>query len=424
MRRPSALTQRIGRLALAVFSVFLALPVAPAVGADQGKPAVPGGTGKAGLQESFGYGATVQLMGQPVAPLLNGITGMHFDWVRLPLRWADVEPDAGQYDWSQLDFVVDSVGDRGLDLLLVVAGTPGWARPQGADLTRDGPPANLSHWAAFLTALADRYTLEVAAYQIWQDPNAAANWDSPAGVSAKQYVQLLQVAYHAVKGSSPDALVISAGLYPTGQADGVSVVDDLTYLSIMYQTGVAAWCDAVGAHVNGTANPPSAYIDGHQSTSLPSAGESPLYYRHYEAIRQVMVRNGDEETPIWLTQVGWASLPGTPTDHEYSARVSEEQQAAYLVQAFRMAEQTPYIEAMMVDNFNLSTITPSAPEAGFSLIRADWTARPAFLQLAQMRQEQVLSNTGAARARGRNRSPQSWSKPFHQQPSPEVVLRE
>ncbi len=396
-------------------------------GGDRGGASVPGLQPReveAITPRPFGYGITVDLVDQPLTQLMNGVAGMHLNWVRQPVHWGQVEPAPGLYDWSQLDSIVDSVHVRGLGLLAVIVGTPEWARPAGFNEAHDGPPADPNTLGGFLAVLSSRYAGRIDAYQIWQDPNIIANWDSAAGPSAEDYVRLLSVAYLAIKAGSPDAQVISAGLDPTAAADGLAAVDDLEYLSIMYQAGFSAWCNVVGVHLNGTSHPPSDYVDeaGHTSSAFES--ESSFFFRHYEAVRRVMIAYGDEETPVWLTQVGWASLSPAPTGYAYAADVTEEQQADYLIQAFRMAEQVPYIHAMMVDNFNLSTISPSSPAAGFSLIRSDWTARPALLRLAQMRQEQILSSAGASYSSARNRAPQSGVKPYLRHSSPEVTLRE
>jgi len=300
----------------------------------------------------FGYGVTVQLQGQPVTPLLNGVIGMHFNWVRQPLRWQDMELAAGQYDWSRLDPVVEEVNAKGLHLLLVIHGTA------GAELSRNGPPAELDAWVNFVTALAGRYAGRVDAYQIYQDPNLSANWVSP-----QAYVQLLQAAYQAIKSASPEAKIVSAGLYPGATEDGLAAMSDVEYLAGIRQAGGANWYDVLGVHLVGVGN-----------------GDD----LDYHALQQ------DNESPIWLTQVGWAC----PLAAQEAAGECEEQQAAFLIRAFEMAEKAPAIQVVMVDNFNLSTVTPSDPAADFSLIRADWSARPAFLQLAQMRQEQVPTPDG------------------------------
>jgi hypothetical protein len=176
-------------------------------------------------------------------------------------------------------------------------------------------------------------------------------------------------------------------MFPAVEAQSMVAVDDLGYLAEMYQAGAALWLDVQGVHLEG------------------------VNYTSREYIAAIdAIQSQYAEKPIWLTQVGWACSAG-----EQVAQSCEEQQAAYLIEAFRMAEELPKIEALMVDNFNLSTVTPADPEADFSLMRADWSARPAFVQLAQMRQYQVLTLERLKRPMGRNRAPQSGPKPHQLQ---------
>jgi len=340
--------------------------------------------------EVFGYGVTVQLMDQPATSLLNGVVALRFNWVRQPVRWDTIEPVAGTYSWDKLDALVEAVAVRGLHLLLVVEGTPVWARPDGADLDLDGPPADLDTLSAFLSAVAERYAGQVDAYQIWQYPNRVQNWQVPGKVpDPKSYIRLLAEAYRAIKTKDPQARVVSAGLYPAGEAQSMMVVDDLAYLAAMYQEGAARCLDVLGVHLHG-AN---------------------FFSREYvEAILEIQSQY--TEKPIWLTQVGWACAADGGV-----AQPCEAQQASYLIDAFTMAQEVPAIEALMVDNLNLSTVTPADPEAEFSLMRPDWSPRPAFVQLAQMRQYQVFTLERLGNPLGRNRAPQSGPKPHRLRPA-------
>lgn len=394
---------------MAFFSLLL-LPAVPPVRAEIAPPA-PVQPADPGAEQSmgdltdqtpfFGYGITAQLRGDYVEALLNGLTGMHFNWVRQPVLWKQVEAARGVYDWGWLDQIVGAVDIRGLNLLLVVSGTPDWARPAGANLAHDAPPADLSAWSQFMTLLAARYAGRVQAYQVWQSPNLLSHWATAAGPSAGSYVTYLQAAFQAVKTQDPGALLISAGLAPVEGADGIAAVDDLLYLEQAYQSGLSTWCDALGVTLDGGALAPQITVAG------------PRHFRHYEAVRRVMADYGDQDRPLWLTQVGWGV---SPCDGSLTG-VSELDQAEYLVQAFQMARALPYLQVMMVDNFNLSVTAPDSPAAPYSMIRSDWSARPAFLRLAQMRQEEIFFGAGQAQLLAQNRAPQSGVKPYLYQPT-------
>jgi hypothetical protein len=71
--------------------------------------------------------------------------------------------------------------------------------------------------------------------------------------------------------------------------------------------------------------------------------------------------------------------------YEYGTAISEQQQGEFLVRAFQKARDLGYIGGMMVWNLNYQLAVPNTDEKwGFSLIRADWSPRPAFSMLAAM----------------------------------------
>ena len=98
-----------------------------------------------------------------------------------------------------------------------------------------------------------------------------------------------------------------------------------------------------------------------------------------------MTQVGEDSKKIWLTEFGYDSSDVAVPGYEYSTFISEDAQARFLVQAFQIARQTPYIGGVMVWNLNYQMAVPQTDEKwGFSVLRADWSPRPAFLGLAAM----------------------------------------
>lgn len=360
----------------------------PADGFGAGRPQTMGDAVKG--DPYFGYGVTVQLLGQPVAPLLNGVEGMHFNWVRQHVRWEAIEPAAGSYQWDQLDSVVNDVSARALHLLLVVSGTPDWARLANADLSHDGPPAELASFGAFMSALSARYQGSVDAYQVWQAPNAVSHWDSPAGPAAIEYVNLLKHAHEAVRANAPRALVVSASLAISSQSGDSEAT---AYLIEMAEIGAGSWYDVLGISYLG-------------SQGQRPGGEGLL--AEYEGMDGVMTSSGTAEKPIWLTDLQW--------DCSAAGGLSEEAQAELIVNLVQEAERTPALQVVVVDGFNIALVDPAAPQ-GCSLIRSDWSAHPAFLGLAEMRQAHRFFGAAGPLRQVQNRAPQLGVKPYLYRPS-------
>jgi len=326
--------------------------------------------------------------------LLNAAQIMKTDWVAQDVKWKDVEPQPGQYRWAELDQLLLDARPYGFHILFSVSGAPDWARPPAADLTLDGPPVDYAHFTRFISALAGRYAGVVGAYEIWPESNLSSRWSTPDGLSPERYTELLRQAAEAVRAADPAALVVSGGLAPTGANDGVNAIDDLVYYQRMYTAGAANYFDALGVRVDGFNNAPGDTPAYSTVLSATHKGHTSFYFRHYEDVRNVMVANGGADADMWITSAGWASSEGPIAGLEYAADINEQQQAEFLVEALVQAQSQPYLSVIIVNNFNLAT-APDVPSyfGPYSLLRADWSARPAFITLAQIRQGDVFAQS-------------------------------
>ncbi|MER3458117.1 MAG: hypothetical protein C4309_05325, partial [Chloroflexota bacterium] len=158
---------------------------------------------------------------------LNLIKEMGFSWVKQGMAWRDIEgAGKGVFDWSRADRIVRQVAEKGLKLLARIDHEPPWAmRTYASGDVVQGPPQNLQDFGDFCFAIADRYRGYIQAYQVWNEPNLSREWGGYPP-NAAEYVQLLRVCYENIKRADPNALVISAGLAPTGTDLPVAVPDD------------------------------------------------------------------------------------------------------------------------------------------------------------------------------------------------------
>ena len=124
--------------------------------------------------------------------LLNAAQVLRADWIAQEIKWKDIEPRSGQYDWKKLDALLLAARPYGFQILLSVSGTPDWARPAGANLTFDGPPADYADFADFMAVTAKRYAGVIGAYEIWPEANLRTKWWTEKGVSPEDYAELLR----------------------------------------------------------------------------------------------------------------------------------------------------------------------------------------------------------------------------------------
>jgi hypothetical protein len=299
------------------------------------------------------------------------INDLGFDWAKSFVNWATVEPEAGEFNWVDPDNIVKAFGDQQVKFLMRVHGTPTWARPPDSPLSY--PPYDMADFANFLTALATRYKGQVAAYEIWNEPNLDYEWGylPPDPVA---YTNMLKTAYTAIKKVDPNALVISGGLATTGRGSPTAY-GDLAFLQGMYEAGARGYFDALGSH-------PYAY--GHAPDDSHPEG---LSFDRVEEQHRVMVANGDGQTPIWITEAGWVLQTDWDLGEHQDIGVTEEQQAQYLARAYAKVQQEwPFVEALFLFNLDFSTVPwypAPEPMRWYSILNPDRTPRPAYIILRQ-----------------------------------------
>jgi hypothetical protein len=313
--------------------------------------------------------------GVNIADLSNAylVNDLGFNWAKGYVNWATVEPEPGQFRWIDPDNVVTAFGDQQLNILLRVHGAPAWARPAGSTLSH--PPTDLTNFANFITQLATRYQGRVAAYEIWNEPNLSYEWGNLQPDPAA-YTDMLKAAYPAIKNVDPDALVISGGLATTGNGSPTAY-GDLDFLQAMYDAGARGYFDALGSHPYAYGLPPNeSHPDG---LSLDRVVDQ----------HELMVANGDADTPIWVTEVGWVLRTHWNLGEHATIGVTEAQQAQYLTQAYAMAEsEWPFVHAMFLFNLDFSTVpwyAAAEPMRWYAILNPDGTPRPAYTSLRQTR---------------------------------------
>jgi hypothetical protein len=271
-----------------------------------------------------------------------------FTWVKQHVAWRNVEGAApGAYDWYMTDRLVDAAEELGLDLLFRLDSEPAWATASRGSSSRNGPPEDPQDFGNFCHALASRYSGRVRAYQVWNEPNLSREWGGwpPSPV---EYVELLRACHAGVKTADPEALVISAGLAPTGSGPP-DVMPDTEYLAGMYKAGAAPYFDLLGVHAPGYKAPPELSPDDAADPDLGYGGQRFFCFRHVEDVREIMVRHGDEDRQVAILEMGWSTDPRPDSPYHWHA-VTQQQQADYLVRAFRYAREnwSPWVGPMVV----------------------------------------------------------------------------
>jgi LysM repeat protein len=358
-------------------------PAATAIPPVEEATAIPPTTLPLVTDPGFNYGIEVFMAGNNAMQVVENVSQLGMQWVKVEIDWRIYEPVQGQIEFTQIDTLVAALEAQNISILFSVSTSPDWARTSDIE---EGPPDVLNDYANFAGALAQRYTGRVAAYEIWTEPNLRREWNSEThSIGADNYIDLLTLAFNAVKSADPTAIVVSAGLAPTGFNDGINAINDREFLQGMYGLGLADVSDAVGAHPGGWANPPDATCCD-ASPGVETHFEHPSFYflDTLNNYREIMIAQGDTDTPIWVTEFGWGTSTDMVAPAENSVNIfvtytDLNEQAFYTPQAFEIAVNLGYVGPMFLYNLNGCQARPGNAEVCYySLIGPNGVQRPVF----------------------------------------------
>lgn len=310
---------------------------------------------------------------------------MGFGWVKQKFPWRDIEKAQDQFDWFRPDEIVATVERAGLKLIVRLDSHPLWSVESLPDelITANQPPVDYQDFGDFCHALAQRYRGRIAAYQVWNEPNLSREWgEQPPDPAA--YTELLRVCYEGIKTADPQATVISAGLAPTGTEPPLAMPDD-DFLQGMYDAGAAAYFDALGVNAPGYKAPPET-SPAEGETVAKYGGHRWNVFRHVEEIRDIMVRNNDAGKQVVILEMGWILHQELHPSYTWHG-VSEQEQADYLVRAYRYARENwqPWIGLMTTIYLpDFDWIPGENEQYWWAITLPDGTPRPAFYALRDM----------------------------------------
>lgn len=318
-----------------------------------------------------------------------------FHWIRQQFPWEDIEIHGkGDFEdrrtqphksaWEKYDRIVELAQEYGLEIIARLDNPPAWSRAQGNEIGTFAPPDNLDDFGDFVYAVVSRYRGQIVYYQIWNEPNIYPEWGEQP-VDPVAYTELLKVGYTRAKEADPEAVIIAAGLAPTTEM-GPRNLSDLVFLQKMYDAGAKGYFDILSVQGYGLWTGP----DDRRTDPSRTNFSRPLL------IREIMVKNGDGDKPIWAAEVGWNALPegfsGTPV----YGRVSEELQAQYAVRAYERAqEEWPWMGVMSYWFFKRADDRERGqPFYYFRLVEPDFTPHPVYGALKELATSQPAVGLG------------------------------
>ncbi|GIH96072.1 carbohydrate binding domain-containing protein [Planobispora siamensis] len=155
------------------------------------------------------------------------------------VRWRDLEPRRGKWDFKMMDYFVKSATDNRVSVLYTLGMPPSWAasnQKEGAY----GPgsaamPEKIDDWRRYVRTVAERYRGRIQMYEMWNEPDYAKFWNgTPA-----QLAELTRVAAEEIGRADPAAKIVSPGITTNG----------LNWLDQYLAAGAGEHLDVVGSHI-------------------------------------------------------------------------------------------------------------------------------------------------------------------------------
>jgi polysaccharide biosynthesis protein PslG len=316
------------------------------------------------------------------ATSLDRARDAHTTVIRTTVAWHDaaperpanpVDPFDPAYRLEEIDDLARNAQQRGIELLVTIWGTPEWANG-GEKPNR--PPTDSVDLQSFAQALADRYSGRhpgypaVRLFSAWNEPNLeqflAPQFDEAGrSVGPELYAPIARAIYDGVKQANPDALVAVGETSPRGRdLPTAGTVQDshspARFARLLSEQEPRVQFDAWAQHPY----PPRPDVAPSEPVRWPRVGIANLE-RFGDSLDSWF---GRTETPLWITEYGYETLPLEPFG------VEPDLQAQFAEEALALAAENPRVRAFV---WFILRDTPGTPwQSG--VIGEDGSAKPAF----------------------------------------------
>jgi hypothetical protein len=270
-------------------------------------------------------------------------------WVRMDFLWQDIEPQEGEYKFDKYDRIVSLLYENNIHILGILNYSADWAAS-----CRDWncPPKDNALFVQYAQNVIRRYKDMVKYWEVWNEPDSATYWSSQDGL--KSYCSLLKDVYIAAKKIDPECKILNGGL-----ANGLSSVNKL------YDNGAKDYFDILNIHFF----------------------ETPLHRGGIKAVisyprlaRKIMIRNGDADKKIWITEIGCPGVRrGVKTDNWWMGQnPSEKQQALWVKNVYTELLKDNSVEKIFWAFFRDCSGHWDTGVDYFGLVRWNYSKKPSF----------------------------------------------
>jgi hypothetical protein len=211
----------------------------------------------------------------------------HVQTIRLwdaGVKWCDLNPAPGQYNWAHLDSWLQYATETGADLVYTFGGTPGWAVPggQGGCGAASNEAPDATAWQSFVSALVQHANGRIKYFELWNEWDWSYFW--AGGVPTM--VAMAEQAASVIHGAHEGLELLTPSITP---------YDGNNYLESFLQAlpPSSGTIDVVAVHT---------YT---QSSKGQGLWPEDTLYQFIFKVRSAMQNAGYGAYPLWSTEGGW-----------------------------------------------------------------------------------------------------------------------
>ncbi len=255
--------------------------------------------------------------------------------VRVRLRWQEIEPQRGQYNWRATDRFLRFLADQGLRPVCLLADIPAWANEAIPS------PQLYTDVGRFSFAIVTRYRGLVQHWEFLDTPEGRQTAPRPFTREPRVYQQMLRAFSENARRANPAVRIATGRLKP----------EQAPFLSALYAAGGKPYFDAVTLH--------------------PNSAPNGLDFDWIDRCRNLMLNNNDAAKTVWITEWGWTIPPDQPDS------LSEAQHARLIRNTLISMQARPYITQASYQIFN-STAGADRSRRLFSLLSSTLIPRAGY----------------------------------------------
>lgn len=284
------------------------------------------------------HGINAHLVGNNV---LQKIKDAGIKWARIDINWFTIEKNLGNFDYTEVDRVVNFANANDLSILAVLAYTPGWANEnKGINYPAD----NVYYWKYFVQETVRRYNTAIKYWCIWNEPNAVDFFAPGKDVFVEK---VFDPAAEIIRGTDPSAFIVGPELSHLTSQDREWYFW-MTY--ILTQSG--QYIDIISHHIYKLEGPSYVY-------ELLETGDNLI-----PSVKEVITDAGHGAKPFWLTETGW-----------HTNEVSEQEQGNKYLEMLHKQKEKNYPQKIFFYEI-IDDPTPGIQPWG--ILRSNLSEKPAY----------------------------------------------